>query len=88
MSDCATLPGQSVRLADCPFFLSSRQQQTLSLAAHGWTDFRISRELRISPRTVRHHLEAARQNLHAINTTHAVAVAITFGLIGLEGGRE
>lgn len=86
MPDCATTPGQSTKLVGCPFLLSSRQREVLSLAAKGWTNFGIGRKLGISSRTVGHHLESARQNLHAVNSTHAVAVAITYGLIGLEGG--
>lgn len=85
MPDCAKTPGQSVTKTDCPFLLSSRQREVLALAAKGWTNFGIGRKLGISSRTVGHHLESARQNLHAINSTHAVAVAITHGLIGLEG---
>jgi len=56
--------------------LTDRQQSVLQLAAEGFTDYQIGRQLHIAPRTVRHHLEKARAKIGAINTTHAVAIAV------------
>lgn len=81
MPDCVSEPGR-VDGSTRPFFiLSDRQRMALELSAQGWTDFQIAREVGIATRTVRHHLEKARQNLHALNTTHAVAIALQKNLI-------
>lgn len=63
--------------------LSERQRQVLSLAARGLTERGIAQELWIAPRTVQDHLRRARQALGALNTTHAVAIALTHRLIGI-----
>ncbi len=84
MPDRDVNPGQSEK-SDCPFFLlSARQRQILALAALGLTDREIAQRLARSPRTVRHHLAAARELLGAVNTTHAVAIALVAGLIRLD----
>lgn len=69
--------------ACCPFFLPPRQVQTLYLAAKGETVRGIGRQLGITPRTVKKHLSRSRQTLNAINTTHAVAIALSLRLIQL-----
>jgi DNA-binding NarL/FixJ family response regulator len=69
----------------CPFFvLSSRQREVLALAALGQTDQAIGLKLSITPRTVRAHLQAARVALGALNTTHAVTIALTRQLISFD----
>ena len=84
MPDCVSDPGR-VDISTRPFFiLSARQVAVLELAALGWTDFQIARKLGIATRTVRHHLEVARRNLYAVNTTHAVAIALQQHLIEFE----
>jgi DNA-binding CsgD family transcriptional regulator len=81
MPDRAVEPGRSVE-ADRPvFLLSPRQRQALELAARGWTDIEAARQMDLSPRTVRGHLQAVRLQLRALNTTHAVAIALTHNLI-------
>lgn len=75
------MPGHTHICGYAPFCLSRRQRQTLQLAAQGLTDKAISWRLGIAPRTVRAHLERARLALGAINTTQAVAAALTAGLI-------
>lgn len=81
------LPGQSVE-AGCPFFisqpvrpLSERERQALTLAAHGCPTGEIGRRLHIAERTAKAHLQAVREKLNAVNTTHAVFVAALLGLI-------
>ena len=78
-------PGQSAA-AGCPFLLpekalTNREQETLALAAHGHTIKAIALRLSIAERTVKHYLYQARQKLGAMNTTHAVAIAVNWGLI-------
>lgn len=73
--------GQSAETADCPFFLSERQNEVLSLAARGLTMLGIAHLLAITPRTVRKHLALARAALGAVNTTQAVAIAVHYDLI-------
>jgi DNA-binding CsgD family transcriptional regulator len=63
--------------------LSPRQAACLRWIAHGKTEREVSLILGVSPATVKFHLELARSNLEAVNTTHAVARAIGLGLINL-----
>ena len=81
MPDCVSEPGRVERSTRPFFVLSDRQRAALELSAQGWTDFQIARQMGIATRTVRHHLERARQNLQAINTTHAVAIAVRHNLM-------
>ena len=84
MPDGRTLPGQPEK-PGCPgFVLTQRQRQVLALAAIGLTDLAIARRLNRAPRTVQDHLRAARSRLGALNTTHAVALAIVLGLISID----
>lgn len=89
MPDSVNSPGQSEEYLDCPFFISERQLDCLRLAAQGQTDQVIARQLLrkdgqpISVRTVRAHLQAARAALGALNTTHAVAIALSRRLIAV-----
>jgi len=64
-----------------PFYLPHRQALALSLAAAGLRDAQIGDEMGITLDTVRNHLVKARRRLGARNTTHAVALALTRGLI-------
>lgn len=89
MPDRAGTPGQSV-IMDCPFFvfepveLSRRETEALILAARGLTAFEIGRRMAIAERTVKDHLYAAREKLGALNTTHAVAIALVLGHIKID----
>lgn len=76
------IPGHS-DFAECPFYLSPRESQVLRLAARGLTADLTARRLTLSERTVRGYLSSARLKLRADNTVHAVAVAITHGLISI-----
>lgn len=69
--------------ACCPFFLPQRQVETLALAARGATAYGIGRQMGLAPRTVYKYLELSRQTLNALNTTHAVAIALQLRLIQL-----
>jgi DNA-binding CsgD family transcriptional regulator len=75
---------RSVQLAnaDTPA-LTHRESSCLRWKAQGKSDSEIATILSISPHTVRFHLECARTRLNAGNATHAVAVAISLGLISL-----
>lgn len=83
------MPGQSEE-SGCPVFvetqnlaslLTERQRQVLSLAAQGHTDYGIALALNCSRRTVKAHLQGARDRLGALNTTHAVAIALARQII-------
>jgi len=80
LPDRDIVPGQPV-VAGCPFLLSARERQALSLAADGQTDIEAARAMRVAPRTLRQYLQRARGKLSAINTTHAVAIAVKSNLI-------
>jgi DNA-binding NarL/FixJ family response regulator len=61
--------------------LTQREADVLALLAEGHTYEAIGRRLKISPETVRTHLQKASDRLNASTRTHAVATAIRLGLI-------
>jgi DNA-binding CsgD family transcriptional regulator len=61
--------------------LSKRQREVLEWIAAGKTDWEIAAILRISRRAVKFHLDHVRKKLNATNRAHAVARAISLGLI-------
>lgn len=61
--------------------LSMREKDCLRWRAMGKSDWEISQILAISERTVKFHLECARSKLGATNTVHAVARAMSQGLV-------
>jgi len=63
--------------------LSMRETEVLSLLADGHSRARVAARLDISEHTLRVYIEGARDKLQARNTTHAVAQAITMGLIAV-----
>ncbi|WP_298436595.1 LuxR family transcriptional regulator [uncultured Jannaschia sp.] len=63
--------------------LSRREADTLTLLAAGRSRAQAAERLSISENTLRVYIESARHKLGAINTTHAVANALSRGLINL-----
>ncbi|RVT82780.1 LuxR family transcriptional regulator [Rhodobacteraceae bacterium CCMM004] len=61
--------------------LSPRETDALTLLARGKSRAQAADELVISEHTLRVYIEAARDKLGALNTTHAVACALHGGLI-------
>jgi len=61
--------------------LTRRQRQCLSATASGLTGRAIARQLGISERMVRVHLEGARQRLGADSTAQAIYLAVKLALI-------
>ena len=61
--------------------LSPRERDTLTFLATGATRATIAENLNISESTLRAYIEGARAKLGAANTTHAVALALSHGLI-------
>ncbi len=61
--------------------LSPREIDALSLIANGISRAGTAEKLGISEHTLRVYIESARLKLGAANTTHAVAMALTQGLI-------
>lgn len=61
--------------------LSPRELSALSLLAKGMSRAQAARDLDISEHTLRVYVEGARHKLGALNTTHAVARAMSNGLI-------
>ncbi|WP_424927793.1 helix-turn-helix transcriptional regulator [Amaricoccus tamworthensis] len=61
--------------------LSPRERDVLCLLAEGQMNARISERLGISEITVRKHLTSAKKKLNAVTREHAVAIALTQGLI-------
>jgi DNA-binding CsgD family transcriptional regulator len=53
----------------------------MTLLAKGFSRAQTADEMQISEHTLRVYIEAARHKLGALNTTHAVARALSRGLI-------
>ena len=64
-----------------PPTLSPRELSAMTLLAKGASRSKAAEELQISEHTLRVYIESARHKLGAMNTTHAVARALSFGLI-------
>ncbi|MCB1339756.1 MAG: LuxR family transcriptional regulator [Pseudooceanicola sp.] len=69
------------RTPDTARQLSPREVDAMTLLAMGYSRSQVAESLSISEHTLRVYIESARFKLGALNTTHAVARAIGFGLI-------
>lgn len=61
--------------------LTDRQLEILCLMAQGHTSISAGQVLFLSHKTVKAHLHMARTKLGAKNTAHAVAIALSLGVI-------
>lgn len=61
--------------------LSPREVDAMTLLALGYSRAQVANSLSISENTLRVYIESARSKLGALNTTHAVARAMSRGLI-------
>ena len=75
------------RLPDSARALSPREIDAMTSLALGNSRAQAADALGISESTLRVYIESARHKLGALNTTHAVARAMTQGLISVEGAR-
>jgi RNA polymerase sigma factor (sigma-70 family) len=64
--------------------LSPREREVLAWTAQGKSARQIGEILGISKRTVDEHVQRAEQKLNARNKTHAVVLAIHYGIIKIE----
>lgn len=64
--------------------LTSREPQVLRQAARGLNCRESGAETFHSDQTIKSHRDLARRKLRARNITHAVAIALTTGLIHLD----
>ena len=69
------------RLPDRGQALSPREVDAMTLLAIGYSRAQVADQLSISQHTLRVYIESARFKLGALNTTHAVARALSRGLI-------
>ena len=69
------------RLPDRGQALSPREVDAMTLLAIGYSRAQVADQLSISEYTLRVYIESARFKLGALNTTHAVARALSRGLI-------
>lgn len=65
--------------------LSDRETSCLALAAGGLRIKQIANRLGLADQTVNFYLTLARAKLNAANTTQAAAMAVSYGLINLDG---
>ena len=68
-------------MSDPRAHLSPRENEALTLLALGYNRAQVAQTMSISEHTLRAHIEGARHKLRAMNTVHAVACAITSGMI-------
>lgn len=61
--------------------LSPREIDAMTLLALGYSRAQVAHSLSISEHTLRVYIESARSKLGALNTTHAIATALSRGLI-------
>ncbi|WP_106606893.1 LuxR family transcriptional regulator [Shimia abyssi] len=66
--------------------LSPREVDAMTLIAMGYSRAQVAETLSISEHTLRVYIESARFKLGALNTTHAVAQAMSRGLIVVSNG--
>ena len=64
-----------------PAVLSPREREVMSLLARGLKGPQVAERLRISPDTVRTHIENAMQKLEARTRVQAIAICLQHGLI-------
>jgi DNA-binding CsgD family transcriptional regulator len=69
--------------AAAEILISARELDCLKWTAAGKTAWEASRILGISERTVRFHLNSAREKLNCANTTQAVAIAVSQRMISV-----
>ena len=69
------------RTPDQKSALSPREIDAMTLLAMGYSRAQVAETLSISEHTLRVYIESARFKLGALNTTHAVARAMSRGLI-------
>jgi DNA-binding CsgD family transcriptional regulator len=69
------------RQPEQPQALSPREVDAMTLLAIGYSRAQVANSLSISEHTLRVYIESARYKLGALNTTHAVARAMSRGLI-------
>lgn len=69
------------RQPDSPRGLSPREVDAMTLLALGYSRAQVAHSLSISEHTLRVYIESARAKLGAQNTTHAIATALSRGLI-------
>ena len=69
------------RQPDSPRSLSPREIDAMTLLALGYSRAQVAHSLSISEHTLRVYIESARSKLGALNTTHAIATALSRGLI-------
>jgi DNA-binding CsgD family transcriptional regulator len=72
---------QPGRQSDTPAALSPREVDAMTLLAMGYSRAQVARTLTISEHTLRVYIESARFKLGALNTNHAIARAMSRGLI-------
>lgn len=64
--------------------LSPREKQVLTLLACGYNQLQVADKAYLSQHTVNFHVRNILQKLQAVNTTAAVALAVTYGLISID----
>ena len=76
---------ESKRMPDPVKPLSGREVDVLTYLAMGYSRGQVAQTLRISEHTLRAYVESARFKLGAMNTMHAIARAVSEGLIIVGG---
>jgi DNA-binding CsgD family transcriptional regulator len=80
----STVLGERISTVDPDRVLSARELEVLALVARGFLTGDIAAELFLSPNTVRVHMRNILGKLRANTRAHAVAIAISTGLIRVD----
>ena len=80
----STMLGERTTVGDQDRVLSARELEVLALVARGLVTGDIAAELFLSPNTVRVHVRNILGKLRANTRAHAVAIAFSTGLIGVD----
>ena len=80
----STMLGERTSTVDPDRVLSAREREVLALVARGFVTCEIAAELFLSPNTVRVHMRNILCKLRAHTRAHAVAIAISTGLIRVD----
>jgi DNA-binding CsgD family transcriptional regulator len=76
-----SLKAQAIEIIGTGPSLSKREREMLVLTSHGKSAWEIGKILNVSTRTAEWHIANVTKKLGAMNRTHAVTLAIQYGLI-------
>lgn len=74
---------ENIKADEPPVILSPRERDALTGLSSGQSRARLAFDMSISENTLRVYIDSARHKLGALNTSHAVAIAVNRGIINM-----